>query len=320
MWQARAGAWHSQVNFRTMAGTAQHFQRPDHLVHISPEQCLVAPREGEELALPVVPGWYSSLAYAKKLTDTSAAWDAVRAAEAAAAAAPVAEAEDGKETKEGGDGEEGDTSLEAGADEEAVKVQQQVEACRPPSTLAFLGDDVLLAQDGDPTTLAARRVVFSSHNSSDRADDVFLQGDDDDMAVMGRRTAAALAGQDGGRTSAWSHAGLSSNLQSVLAARRAAAAQHSAPPGPSRMPDGKWMSSLGIVLPADARAPHNERDLFAHCDEDLQERPWRNQGADLSDYFNYGLTESTWRKYCSQQAILRAEIEAIQREQGGRRR
>ena len=33
--------------------------------------------------------------------------------------------------------------------------------------------------------------------------------------------------------------------------------------------------------------------------EELKDKPWRLPGSDLSDYFNYGFNEITWRMYCS---------------------
>ncbi len=32
-------------------------------------------------------------------------------------------------------------------------------------------------------------------------------------------------------------------------------------------------------------------------DKDLQNQPWRKPDADISDYFNYGFTEQTWKMY-----------------------
>lgn len=37
------------------------------------------------------------------------------------------------------------------------------------------------------------------------------------------------------------------------------------------------------------------------------ERPWRKPGADITDYFNYGFNEVTWRMYCLRQRVLREE-------------
>ncbi len=37
------------------------------------------------------------------------------------------------------------------------------------------------------------------------------------------------------------------------------------------------------------------------------DRPWRKPGADVTDYFNYGFTETTWKQYCAKQRALRDE-------------
>ncbi|SCV03890.1 LANO_0G06876g1_1 [Lachancea nothofagi CBS 11611] len=41
--------------------------------------------------------------------------------------------------------------------------------------------------------------------------------------------------------------------------------------------------------------------------EVLKEKPWRQPGANLSDYFNYGFNEQTWIEYLHKQEKLRAE-------------
>ncbi|XP_067239786.1 pre-mRNA 3'-end-processing factor FIP1 isoform X3 [Chanodichthys erythropterus] len=38
--------------------------------------------------------------------------------------------------------------------------------------------------------------------------------------------------------------------------------------------------------------------------ESFEEKPWRKPGADLSDYFNYGFNEDTWKAYCDKQRRL----------------
>jgi hypothetical protein len=40
----------------------------------------------------------------------------------------------------------------------------------------------------------------------------------------------------------------------------------------------------------------------------LDDKPWRRPGADLSDYFNYGFNEDTWRNYCMKQKALMEQI------------
>jgi len=39
--------------------------------------------------------------------------------------------------------------------------------------------------------------------------------------------------------------------------------------------------------------------------DDVEDKPWRKPGADITDYFNYGFNEITWRSYCAKQKMLR---------------
>ncbi|XP_076869653.1 pre-mRNA 3'-end-processing factor FIP1 isoform X2 [Brachyhypopomus gauderio] len=41
----------------------------------------------------------------------------------------------------------------------------------------------------------------------------------------------------------------------------------------------------------------------------FEEKPWRKPGADLSDYFNYGFNEETWKAYCEKQKRLRMGLD-----------
>ncbi|XP_028833738.1 pre-mRNA 3'-end-processing factor FIP1 isoform X3 [Denticeps clupeoides] len=43
--------------------------------------------------------------------------------------------------------------------------------------------------------------------------------------------------------------------------------------------------------------------------ESFEEKPWRKPGADLSDYFNYGFNEDTWKIYCEKQKKLRMGVD-----------
>ncbi|XP_046900828.1 pre-mRNA 3'-end-processing factor FIP1 [Hypomesus transpacificus] len=45
--------------------------------------------------------------------------------------------------------------------------------------------------------------------------------------------------------------------------------------------------------------------------ESFEEKPWRKPGADLSDYFNYGFNEDTWKAYCEKQKRLRMGLEVL---------
>jgi len=39
----------------------------------------------------------------------------------------------------------------------------------------------------------------------------------------------------------------------------------------------------------------------------IDDKPWRKPGADITDYFNYGFTEDTWKAYSDRQKRLRYE-------------
>lgn len=42
--------------------------------------------------------------------------------------------------------------------------------------------------------------------------------------------------------------------------------------------------------------------------DSLGDKPWNKPGADITDYFNYGLNEVTWRAYCLKQKGIREEF------------
>ncbi|PXF45910.1 Pre-mRNA 3'-end-processing factor FIP1 [Gracilariopsis chorda] len=43
----------------------------------------------------------------------------------------------------------------------------------------------------------------------------------------------------------------------------------------------------------------------------LTEKPWLDAKADLTDYFNYGFTEETWKLYCERQKQMRLEVSML---------
>lgn len=44
---------------------------------------------------------------------------------------------------------------------------------------------------------------------------------------------------------------------------------------------------------------------FEFAIENIEDKPWRKPGADITDYFNYGFNEETWRAYCERQKKMR---------------
>lgn len=54
--------------------------------------------------------------------------------------------------------------------------------------------------------------------------------------------------------------------------------------------------------------PEYEGQSIFNVDLDtIEDKPWRKPGADITDYFNFGFDEYTWRQYCYKQKMLRDE-------------
>lgn len=49
----------------------------------------------------------------------------------------------------------------------------------------------------------------------------------------------------------------------------------------------------------------NGQPAFEFAIESIEDKPWRKPGADITDYFNYGFNEETWRAYCERQKKMR---------------
>ena len=54
--------------------------------------------------------------------------------------------------------------------------------------------------------------------------------------------------------------------------------------------------------------PGGRKTAFDVEIEDLEEKPWRKPGVDISDYFNYGFDESSWLVYAAKQNQIRREM------------
>ncbi|KHJ91837.1 hypothetical protein OESDEN_08287, partial [Oesophagostomum dentatum] len=60
-------------------------------------------------------------------------------------------------------------------------------------------------------------------------------------------------------------------------------------------------------LDIDAVPTINDKPIYDIDLAQMEDRPWRKPGADITDYFNYGFTEDTWNTYCERQKKLRQE-------------
>ena len=67
--------------------------------------------------------------------------------------------------------------------------------------------------------------------------------------------------------------------------------------------NGKPINSIDL----DKDALFEGRPITEIDPEVLKEKPWRQPGANLSDYFNFGFNESTWTEYLHRQERLRDE-------------
>jgi Fip1 motif len=60
-------------------------------------------------------------------------------------------------------------------------------------------------------------------------------------------------------------------------------------------------------LDVDAVGNIDGTNIYEFNVDSLEDKPWLKPGADITDYFNYGFVEDTWRIYCERQANLRSE-------------
>ncbi|XP_074599262.1 uncharacterized protein LOC141853720 [Brevipalpus obovatus] len=61
-------------------------------------------------------------------------------------------------------------------------------------------------------------------------------------------------------------------------------------------------------LDIDAVGTYNGQPIYDLNLDSMEDKPWRKPGADITDYFNYGFTEETWKIYCERQKKIRSEI------------
>ncbi|EQB61197.1 polyadenylation factor i complex subunit fip1 [Vairimorpha apis BRL 01] len=61
-------------------------------------------------------------------------------------------------------------------------------------------------------------------------------------------------------------------------------------------------TELEVVIDKNTKtALESDNNLFEFDISKLDEKPWNKPGEDITDYFNYGFNETTWREYCDMQ-------------------
>ncbi|KAJ3036141.1 cleavage polyadenylation factor subunit fip1 [Rhizophlyctis rosea] len=65
------------------------------------------------------------------------------------------------------------------------------------------------------------------------------------------------------------------------------------------------------AIDIDAVAQVDEKEIYDLDLEQIEDKPWRRPGADITDYFNYGFNEQTWKAYVAKQKRLREEQNVV---------
>lgn len=69
---------------------------------------------------------------------------------------------------------------------------------------------------------------------------------------------------------------------------------------------GSTMQMLSMFTNIDPEALKRLPDI-----DSIDDKPWTKPGADISDYFNYDLTEDTWRLYLMKHTQMRQELQSL---------
>lgn len=291
------------------------YRTHDRLVHVSIDDCLAADASGDPRhTVPAYRGYYTTLENLHDEEDLSKQWKIV-------AAKLEAETEDLAPTAS--TDADGDAKLEAspelanaagpaasgGPDATGAAEQKSTQATRVPD-LAYLGDEDLRVRGIPADEIPSIRAKMAMPVDVEAF--TWTQGD-----TGAQPDAAAQGGGVSQGNRALQHPALHPNLRSVLGQVKAARAQRGMMPQPAQLPDGTWVSAMGMPIPTDVRIPTNERDIFGYFLSEFGDKPdtakaWTASGVDASDYFNFGLTEKTWKLYCEQQQILRNDISSMQ--------
>lgn len=83
-------------------------------------------------------------------------------------------------------------------------------------------------------------------------------------------------------------------------------AMSGAPNAAGKQPTGKFNIEEFEQVGTISGVPAHEFSI-----DSLEEKPWRKPGADITDYFNYGFNEDTWRAYCERQKRFRVQESGV---------
>lgn len=164
---------------------------------------------------------------------------------------------------------------------------------------------------------AAHKATKQPRNEADNDNDSFRDSDDDDAdddinVVIGvikpdkaggssQGGANASGNASGGPGGSGTGGGQSYNIKQrpPLLGPGGTTAQTGDPTKPKQAP-GKFSIDEFECVGTISGVPAHEFSI-----DSLDEKPWRKPGADITDYFNYGFNEETWRAYCERQKQMR---------------
>lgn len=65
---------------------------------------------------------------------------------------------------------------------------------------------------------------------------------------------------------------------------------------------------LSVLLVTILTRGKGYRTVFDIDLDALEEKSWQRPGADITDFFNFGFTENSWKQYCQQLVCLPASL------------
>jgi len=158
-------------------------------------------------------------------------------------------------------------------------------------------------EDGaNPEPLGAKVVASEAHpeGSSVNNDEDDEEDDDDDgvqvtIGAINSSPAAGAGPNFNRRFSKGGGGGGAAKVATPVSAAAAAAAEN------GNEAVEKQKTTIDIEAEGNINGmPVKEFDL-----DSIIDKPWRKPGADITDYFNYGFNELTWKAYCTKQQNLR---------------
>ncbi|KTF86898.1 hypothetical protein cypCar_00022546 [Cyprinus carpio] len=192
----------------------------------------------------------------------------------------AADASAGDEEEEWLYGDEGESKE---TEEEEAKLTAAISATSTPSVT----EEVTPTTDNTTTTTTTGNGVASQEEAPGEDEDSESDSDDDDDDVR-----VTIGDIKTGAPQYTAYGGTPVNLNIKSAGSRAYGA-------------GSKVKGIDLEAPGSINGvPVLEVDM-----ESFEEKPWRKPGADLSDYFNYGFNEDTWKAYCEKQKRLRMGLD-----------